>query len=619
MSGMRPLRIAAWCAALANVLFLAIAVIRTPAGDWLPAWFVPFVGAAFVAPSIVGLLIANRQPRNVIAWIMLLGPLPLTIQAPLDLVLGEGWALQIDRATWPLLYAWPIAVAYVFPTGRLLSKRWRWMVAYAVTSFVCFTAIALLDPEPFYGEDAKTPNPLADNAVAEWIDNAGLSWVWVVFWAGILASLIGGSVAMVLRLRRSRGIERLQSMWLAWSAVLIPLGATGSPSLTCRSVRRRFYPSGLGDTCNATFDEMDSAATWRSGQPTGGPLRHTIDSRKNNRLLQQQLHRRQHAAGNTAVTLESVNAKADAAALAGHNAWMLTSSALVLFMTAPGLAMFYGGLVRKKNVLSVMMQCLFLMGLMTVIWGLYGYSLAFGDPDNQRRLNRTSATATYLFMKDVARTLAGRRHRRRSSRRSAPRVAIPRLTHMLFQGMFFIITPGLICGAFAERMKFSAMAVFCAFCGARSFICPLCHWVWGGGMLAYVPVAGVDAIDGRRARLRRRHGRAHQLRRLGAGLRAGDRQAARLRPRRHAAAQPDLHGARRRDAVGRLVRLQRRQRAGVRRPGRQRVLRDALRGRRRRSRLGLSTSGSRAASRPCSARPRASLPGWCASRRPPAS
>src|SRR4029078_1424727 len=66
------------------------------------------------------------------------------------------------------------------------------------------------------------------------------------------------------------------------------------------------------------------------------------------------------------------------AALAGHNAWMLTSSALVLFMTAPGLAMFYSGLVRKKNVLGVMMQCLFLMGLMTVLWGLYGYSLSFG-------------------------------------------------------------------------------------------------------------------------------------------------------------------------------------------------------------------------------------------------
>ncbi|HUS40412.1 MAG TPA: ammonia channel protein, partial [Pirellulales bacterium] len=77
-------------------------------------------------------------------------------------------------------------------------------------------------------------------------------------------------------------------------------------------------------------------------------------------------------------TLESVNAKADEAALAGHNAWMLTCCALVLFMTAPGLALFYSGLVRKKNVVGVMMQCLFLMGLMTVLWALYGYSLAFG-------------------------------------------------------------------------------------------------------------------------------------------------------------------------------------------------------------------------------------------------
>src|SRR5262245_46495005 len=90
-----------------------------------------------------------------------------------------------------------------------------------------------------------------------------------------------------------------------------------------------------------------------------------------------------------AVTLESVDKKIDDkageltgkigdAALAGHNAWMLTCAALVLFMTAPGLAMFYSGLVRKKNVMGVRMQCLFLMGLMTVIWGLYGYTLAFG-------------------------------------------------------------------------------------------------------------------------------------------------------------------------------------------------------------------------------------------------
>ena len=76
--------------------------------------------------------------------------------------------------------------------------------------------------------------------------------------------------------------------------------------------------------------------------------------------------------------LATVDEKADAALLAGHNAWMLTSCALVLFMTAPGLAMFYRGLVRRQNVLGVMMQCLFLMGMMTVLWALYGYSLAFG-------------------------------------------------------------------------------------------------------------------------------------------------------------------------------------------------------------------------------------------------
>src|SRR5882724_3216047 len=80
------------------------------------------------------------------------------------------------------------------------------------------------------------------------------------------------------------------------------------------------------------------------------------------------------------------------AALAGHNAWMLTSSALVLFMTAPGLAMFYSGLVRKKNVLGVMMQCVFLMALMTILWGLYGYSLAFGGTD------KYIGNGDYLFM-----------------------------------------------------------------------------------------------------------------------------------------------------------------------------------------------------------------------------
>jgi ammonium transporter, Amt family len=150
----------------------------------------------------------------------------------------------------------------------------------------------------------------------------------------------------------------------------------------------------------------------------------------------------------------------------GDHAWMLTSSALVLMMTAPGLALFYSGLVRKKNVLGVMMQCVFLMGLMTVIWALYGYTLSFGGEGS------FIGNGEFLFMNNVQMVdgvapLEG---------------SIPRLTHMLFQGMFFIITPALIVGAFAERMKFSTMVVFMVLWGTLVY-CPLCHWVWDGGIL----------------------------------------------------------------------------------------------------------------------------------------
>jgi len=157
-----------------------------------------------------------------------------------------------------------------------------------------------------------------------------------------------------------------------------------------------------------------------------------------------------------------------------HNAWMLVCCALVLFMTAPGLAMFYGGLVRRKNVLSVMMQCVFLMGLMTVIWSMYGYSLAFGGD------GRWIGNADYLFMNDVQRAWSDA-----AGEPVTPMEGdIPRLTHMLFQGMFFIITPALICGAFAERMKFGAMTLYSILWGTLIY-CPLCHWVWDGGPLSY--------------------------------------------------------------------------------------------------------------------------------------
>ncbi len=171
----------------------------------------------------------------------------------------------------------------------------------------------------------------------------------------------------------------------------------------------------------------------------------------------------------------------EGAAFAANNGFMLVCCALVLFMTAPGLAMFYGGLVRRKNVLSVMMQCVFLMGLMTVIWAVYGYSLAFGGSGGW------IGNTEYLFMNGVQRywdETAG--------------VAVTPIdggiaiqTHMLFQGMFFIITPALICGAFAERMKFSAMVVFSILWGTLIY-CPLCHWVWDSGPLSY----GEDSLMG---------------------------------------------------------------------------------------------------------------------------
>lgn len=184
-----------------------------------------------------------------------------------------------------------------------------------------------------------------------------------------------------------------------------------------------------------------------------------------------------------AITLQSLQRDVDQAALAGHNGWMLVCCALVLFMTAPGLAMFYGGLVHRKNVLSVMMQCLFLMGLMTVLWALYGYSFAFGGE------GKWFGNFEYLLMNGVQRYWD-----EAAGAAVTPMVdGIPVMTHMLFQGMFFIITPALICGAFAERMKFSAMVVFSILWGTFIY-CPLCHWVWDKGALSYF--AGSDALAG---------------------------------------------------------------------------------------------------------------------------
>lgn len=148
----------------------------------------------------------------------------------------------------------------------------------------------------------------------------------------------------------------------------------------------------------------------------------------------------------------------------GDTAWMLVASALVLLMT-PGLAFFYGGLVRRKNVLSVLMQCFMCMGLVTVLWALVGFSLAFGSDTLGGFIGNP---ADFLFLRGVEFD---------QSLPNAP--TIPGQLFMIFQCMFAVITPALIIGAFAERMKFSA---FCAFTAAWVLLvyCPVAHWVWGG-------------------------------------------------------------------------------------------------------------------------------------------
>lgn len=150
-------------------------------------------------------------------------------------------------------------------------------------------------------------------------------------------------------------------------------------------------------------------------------------------------------------------------------AWMLVSSALVLMMTAPGLALFYGGLVRKKNILGVMMQCVFLMGLMSVVWAVWGYSLAFGE----------DIAGGFVGGFDKVCLQGVTPHWDTSTGKAVIPMSgsIPEALFMVFQMMFFIITPALICGAFAERMKFSAMVLFSILWGTFVY-CPIAHWVW---------------------------------------------------------------------------------------------------------------------------------------------
>jgi Amt family ammonium transporter len=148
----------------------------------------------------------------------------------------------------------------------------------------------------------------------------------------------------------------------------------------------------------------------------------------------------------------------------GDTAWILVSTAFVMLMTFPGLALFYGGLVRRKNVLATIMQSFFVLCLISIQWVLFGYSLAFG-PDKGHFIG----SLAWMGLKGVG---------------MAPNPAyastIPHLLFMVYQMMFAVITPGLITGAFAERMKFSTYVVF-TLLWATLVYDPVCHWVWGDG------------------------------------------------------------------------------------------------------------------------------------------
>jgi len=162
-------------------------------------------------------------------------------------------------------------------------------------------------------------------------------------------------------------------------------------------------------------------------------------------------------------------ATAFASADSGDTAWLLTATALVLFMTIPGLALFYAGLVRTRNVLSVLMQCFMLVCSVTVLWVVLGYSLAFGEGG----MGGVIGGLGKVFLRGVtADSLTG---------------TVPESVFVVFQLTFAAITPALIVGGFAERMNFSAMLIFCLLWTLFAYV-PVAHWVWGGGWLGVMGV-----------------------------------------------------------------------------------------------------------------------------------
>jgi ammonium transporter, Amt family len=179
----------------------------------------------------------------------------------------------------------------------------------------------------------------------------------------------------------------------------------------------------------------------------------------------------------TQAQIAALQASVQTAQMNADNAWMLVSAALVLLMTGPGLALFYGGLVRRKNILGTMMQSFAMMGLVTILWAIIGYSLAFGHG------NAFIGGFEHVFLHGVGLTP-----------NTDYAATIPEQTYMVYQLMFAIITPALITGAFAERMKFSAMAVFLSLWSLFVYS-PMAHMVWGVGGLLNANGGHIPSLD----------------------------------------------------------------------------------------------------------------------------
>ena len=267
----------------------------------------------------------------------------------------------------------------------------------------------------------------------------------------------------------------------------------------------------------------------------------------------------QSAPADMSARLAKLEQQAADAKSSADNAWMLTSAALVLMMTGPGLALFYGGLVRKKNVLATMMQSFALMAVVTVLWGFFSYSLAFGAG------NSFIGGWQNLFLHGVG---------------AAPdpdyAATIPPQTFMVYQLMFAIITPALIAGAFAERMKFSAMLVFIILWSIFVYD-PMAHMVWGKGGLLNASLGGrfptLDFAGGTVVHI------TSGVSALVCALYLGKRVGYPKEPMPPHSVVLSFIGACL--LVGGMVRIQRRQRAGRGQPGHQRIRGHALRRRRR--------------------------------------